>query len=253
MTTTRTNLYDCPFDAITSEAALAQCLAWCDGPRRSHILLTMNASHLCMKRRDAELDRACQNGDLTVADGMSVVWGSHILGDPVPERIAGVDFMTTLLQAASERHYRVFFLGAKQEVLEALSERCKRDFPNAVIAGIQDGYFKEPDHERIIEKIRASEAHMLFVGMPSPFKETWCERHRERLNVPLIMGVGGSFDVLAGYIKRAPKWVQAAGMEWSWRLAMEPRKLWKRYLVTNSEFLWLTAGEAAKRRLHLFK
>lgn len=90
---------------------------------------------------------------------------------------------------------------------------------------------------------------MLFVGMPTPFKETWVERHREQLQVPVIIGVGGSFDVLAGFIKRAPYWVQMAGMEWFWRLMMEPRKLWKRYLTNNSEFGWLAGLEVIARRL----
>ena len=90
---------------------------------------------------------------------------------------------------------------------------------------------------------------MLFVGMPTPFKETWVERHRERLQVPVIVGVGGSFDVLAGFIKRAPHWVQMAGMEWFWRLMMEPRKLWKRYLTLNSEFSWVAGLEVLARRL----
>jgi N-acetylglucosaminyldiphosphoundecaprenol N-acetyl-beta-D-mannosaminyltransferase len=101
----------------------------------------------------------------------------------------------------------------------------------------------------LVEEIRASRADMLFVGMPTPFKETWCERHRERLNVPLIVGVGGSFDVLAGFIKRAPVWVQSLGMEWFWRLLMEPRKLWKRYLTNNSEFIWFAGREIVFRRL----
>ena len=99
------------------------------------------------------------------------------------------------------------------------------------------------DTGRFNEEIRASGAHMLFVGMPTPFKETWCERHRHRLDVPVIMGVGGSFDVLAGFIKRAPRWAQSWGLEWFWRLLMEPRKLWKRYLTTNSEFIWLVLRE----------
>jgi N-acetylglucosaminyldiphosphoundecaprenol N-acetyl-beta-D-mannosaminyltransferase len=247
----RTDLYDCPFDVVTSEQALERCLEWCRGPRASHTLLTINAALLCMKRRDRELDGACRNADLVVADGVSVMWASRLLGDPLPQRIAGVDFMVRLLEAASQHCLKVFFLGAKQEVLDALVARTKRDYPNAEIAGVQNGYFKEADHERIIQAIHDSGAHILFIGMPSPFKEVWSERYRERLNVPVIMGVGGSFDVLAGFIKRAPKWVQGAGMEWSWRLAMEPKKLWKRYLYTNSEFLWLTAGAVLKRRLHL--
>jgi len=114
---------------------------------------------------------------------------------------------------------------------------------------IREGCFGPDDHLPIIEEIRASRADMLFVGMHSPIKETWCERHRQRLNVPVILGVGGSFDVLAGFITRAPRWAQSLGLEWFWRLLMEPRKLWKRYLTTNSEFIWLAGREIIARRL----
>ena len=144
---------------------------------------------------------------------------------------------------------RVYFLGARREVVMKLVECCRSQYPGIEIAGFRDGYFSLADHPRIIEEIRTSEAHMLFVGMPTPFKETWVERHRERLRVPVIVGVGGSFDVLAGFIKRAPRWVQLAGMEWFWRLMMEPRKLWKRYLTLNSEFSLVAGLEVFARRL----
>jgi len=163
--------------------------------------------------------------------------------------VAGVDLMVRLLAAADEHRLRVYFLGAKREVVAALVERCRAQYPGLEIAGFRDGYFGPDDHWRIVKEIRESGAHMLFVGMPSPFKEMWCERHREQLNVPVIMGVGGSFDVLAGFIKRAPRWVQSLGLEWLWRLAMEPRKLWKRYLTTNSEFIWLAGRAIVARRL----
>jgi N-acetylglucosaminyldiphosphoundecaprenol N-acetyl-beta-D-mannosaminyltransferase len=171
------------------------------------------------------------------------------VGERLPERVAGVDLMVALLEAASTHSLSVYFLGAKPEVVSKLVELCKTNWSGARIAGFRDGYFEPQDHAAIVEEIRASGAHMLFVGMPSPFKETWCERHKERLQVPVIIGVGGSFDVLAGYVRRAPLWVQSVGMEWSWRLAMEPRKMWRRYLTTNTEFLWLTAGTVFERRL----
>jgi len=159
---------------------------------------------------------------------MSVVWALRASGQTIPERVAGVDLMARLLTVAGERRLRVYFLGAKREVLSKLVERIRAQHPGLEIAGFRDGYFGPDEHLRIVEEIRASEAHMLFVGMPSPFKETWCERYRQRLQVPVIVGVGGSFDVLAGFIRRAPRWVQSLGMEWFWRLLMEPRKLWKR-------------------------
>jgi exopolysaccharide biosynthesis WecB/TagA/CpsF family protein len=239
------------FDAVTMDGAVARCLEMCRAPRTSRMVITANAYHLCMMRRDRELALACQAGHLTVADGMSVVWALRASGQPVPERVAGVDLMARLLAAAGEHRLRVYFLGARPEVVAALVERCQAQYPGLEIAGFRDGYFSPDDHPRIVEEIRASAAHMLFVGMPSPFKETWCERHRQRLDVPLIMGVGGSFDVLAGFIRRAPRWMQLAGLEWFWRLLMEPRKLVKRYLTTNSEFIWLAGCEIVARRLGL--
>ncbi len=116
------------------------------------------------------------------------------------------------------------------------------------MAGWRDGYFGASDHASIVSEIARLKPHMLFVGMPSPFKETWCERHREALGVPVIVGVGGTFDVLAGYVRRAPRLLQTVGMEWSWRLAMEPRKMWRRYLYTNTEFLGLAAQEVFRYR-----
>ena len=202
-----------------------------------------------MMRRDPELARACRAGDLILADGMSVVWSLRASGRRIPERVTGVDLMARLLAAAGQHRLRVYFLGARRKVVMALVERTRAQYPGIEIAGFRDGYFGPDDHLSIVEEIRASGAQMLFVGMPTPFKETWCERHRERLNVPLIIGVGGSFDVLAGFIKRAPRWVQSLGMEWFWRLLMEPRKLWKRYLTTNSEFIWFAGREIVFRRL----
>lgn len=247
--TDRAELLGLSFDTVTMDAAVARCLELCRAPRTSHMVMTINASHLCMMRRDPELAAACRAGQLIVADGMSVVWALRASGQEAPERVAGVDLMAQLLSAAAEHGLRVYFLGAKPEVVKTLVERSRVLHPKVQIAGFRDGYFGPDDHQRIVEEIRASGAHMLFVGMPTPFKEIWCERHRQRLEVPVIMGVGGSFDVLAGFIKRAPRWAQSLGLEWLWRLMKEPRKLWKRYLTTNSEFIWLAGREIVARRL----
>ena len=232
-------------------SAVERCLQWCLGPRAPHTVITANAAILCMMRRDAELREACRRGDLVLPDGMPVVWTSRLAGVPFPERVAGVDMMVRLLETASERRLSVYFLGARPEVVAELARRCARDYPGLVVAGFRDGYFGPAEQEGVIEQVRRAAPHMLFVGMPSPFKETWCERHRLALDVPVIMGVGGSFDVLAGYVRRAPRLMQSMGLEWSWRLAMEPRKMWKRYLVTNSEYLWLAAREIVSHRTGL--
>ena len=231
------------------ETAVARCLEFCHAPRAAHVVITANAYHLCMMRHNAELASACRAAHLTVADGMPVVWALRASGQPAPERVAGVDLMDRLLAAAAKHRLSIYFLGARREVVEALAKNSRIRYPGIEIAGFRDGYFGPKDHQAIVEEIRASGAHILFVGMPSPFKETWCQRYRERLDVPVIMGVGGSFDVLAGYVKRAPRWMQSAGLEWCWRLLMEPRKLWKRYLTTNGEFIWLAGREIVARRL----
>lgn len=248
----RVDLLGLSFDAMTMNAAVERCLDICRGPRISHTVITANASHLCMLRRDPELARACRAGELVLADGMSVVWSLRASGRLIPERVTGVDLMARLLAAAGQHRLRVYFLGARREVVKELAARAQAQNPGIEVVGFRDGYFGAEDHLSIVEEIRASGAHMLFVGMPTPFKETWCELHRSRLDVPLIIGVGGSFDVLAGVIKRAPRWVQSFGMEWFWRLLMEPRKLWKRYLTTNSEFIWFAGREILFRRLGRF-
>ncbi len=245
----KADLLGVSIDSVSMDEAVETCLELCRAPRAAHTIVTLNASHLCMMRSDPELATACRAGDLTVADGMSVVWALRASGQSIPERVTGVDLMHRLLQAAGDHKLRVYFLGAKPDVVKTLVERVRAEHPGAEIVGYRDGYFTAADHANIVEEIRASGADMLFVGMPSPFKETWCERYRDQLNVPVIMGVGGSFDVLAGFIKRAPVWAQRWGLEWLWRLLMEPGKLWKRYLTYNSQFIWLAGQEIFARRL----
>jgi len=237
------------FDPETMQSAVARCLDWCAAPRAPHTVITANAGVLCMMRRDPQLGEACRSGDLVLADGMSVVWALRLARTPVPERITGVDLMARLLEEGAARGYSAYFLGAREEVIRRLAEECATRYPGLVVAGYRNGYFSPEDQPAIVKEIRARAPHLLFVGMPSPFKEVFCEQFREALDVPVLMGVGGSFDVLAGYVARAPAWLRAVGMEWSWRLLMEPRKMWKRYLTTNTEFLWSAGREALARRL----
>jgi N-acetylglucosaminyldiphosphoundecaprenol N-acetyl-beta-D-mannosaminyltransferase len=238
------------FDAVTLDQAAKRCIDICRRSNNSHVVMTINASHLCMLRRDAELAQACSAADMTVADGMPVVWAIRASGQYMPERVAGIDLMEALLREAASSGLGVYFLGAHQDVVEKLVLICKGRFPQLKVAGFRNGYFGPDQHEVIVDAIRASGAHILFIGLPSPFKEVWSERYRNRLQVPVILGVGGSFDVLAGFIKRAPRLFQSLGLEWFWRLMMEPRKLWRRYLSTNSEFIWLALREVVARRVY---
>jgi N-acetylglucosaminyldiphosphoundecaprenol N-acetyl-beta-D-mannosaminyltransferase len=245
----RLSFLECPFDPVRPEDAIERVVSWCRGPRQPHTIITMNAAVLMMMRSDPALAAAVRNGDLIVADGVPVVWASRLVGTPLPARLAGVDLMLRLLHRASTERLRIFFLGAKEEVVTQLVALCRERFPGAVIAGYRNGYFKEPDYPEVIGQIRDSAADILFIGMPTPFKEIWGEAHRETLGVPAIMGVGGSFDVIAGFIRRAPPWMQELGLEWFWRLLMEPKKMWKRYLVTNTQFVGHVLKHTLRNRM----
>ena len=245
----RADLLGLTFGLVSMDAAVNRCLEWCCGPGVPHTVITANASHLCMMRNDPAFGDACRAGDLIVADGMSVVWALRAAGTTVPERVAGVDLMVRLLQSGGEHNLRVYFLGARPDVVAQLAEESARKYPGLIVAGHRDGYFSAKEHDAIVEEIRDSAAHVLFVGMPSPFKETWCSHYRDRLHIPVIIGVGGSFDVLTGRIPRAPSWMREMGLEWFWRMLKEPRKLWKRYLTTNTQFIWLAGREILVRRV----
>ena len=156
--TERAELLGLGFDTVTMEHAVARCLEMCRAPRASHTVITANASHLCMMRHDPQLARACRSGHLAVADGMSVVWALRASGQPAPERVAGVDLMARLLAAAAEHRLRVYFLGAKREVVSMLVERCRVLYPGLEIAGFRDGYFRSEDHLKAHQNERGSHA-----------------------------------------------------------------------------------------------
>jgi N-acetylglucosaminyldiphosphoundecaprenol N-acetyl-beta-D-mannosaminyltransferase len=247
--TKRIQLLGCPIDVLSMDQTLQQCLSWCREKPSAKTLMTVNAAHLIMMHSDEALRHACVSGDVIVADGMPVVWASRLVGDPLSERVAGVDIMDNLLKLGHEHKLRIFLLGAKQEIIDKLHEIAQHDYPNLIIAGSRNGYFSKQDYPEVIQQIRDSQSDILFIGMPSPFKEVWGEEHRDEFGVSVIIGVGGSFDVIAGYVKRAPLWMQKIGMEWFWRFLMEPRKMWKRYLVNNSLFIFRVGREFFQRRI----
>jgi N-acetylglucosaminyldiphosphoundecaprenol N-acetyl-beta-D-mannosaminyltransferase len=238
--THRIELLGCPFDAIPFSETIERIFAWAkEDERRTHHIITVNVAILMMAREDAKLARAIENADLVVVDGKPLVWTASWLGSPVPEKVSGVDLMREMLEAGNERGLSVYLLGTTQERLDVLERVLRERYPNVVIAGTRNGYFGRPEDAEVVRAIADAKADVLLVGMPAPFKEIWCEEHREALRTPVVLGVGGAFDVMAGFVPRAPRLMQETGLEWAWRLMMEPRKLWKRYLVTNSAFLAL--------------
>lgn len=210
---------------------------------RFHSVLFANAAKVVMAETDERLREALYAADLLAADGQSLVWASRVLGRPLPERVAGIDYMIDLLGVAESHGWRVFFLGGRDEVLEKVEAFCRRNHPRLAIAGSRNGYFPPERDAEIAALVRDSGADVVFVGMPSPRKEFWIVDHGPATGVALAVASGGSFDVIAGAVRRAPLVWQRAGLEWLWRVLQEPRRLWKRYLVTNSRFLARVARE----------
>lgn len=236
----RTELFGAPVDALSMQDVLRVCDRHI--AQRSPLLIgVLNAGKLVKMRRDARLRDAVLAADIFIADGMSVVWAARTLGLPVRERITGIDLMTRLLEQAERRGHSVYLLGASMEVLSGAVERIRALHPQLRIAGQHHGYFSEEEAPEIVARIRACEPDILFVGMSSPKKETFLSRWGRRTGAAVCHGVGGSFDVLAGKVQRAPRIWQRCGCEWLYRLLQEPRRLGKRYLVTNTIFLGLLA------------
>ncbi len=232
------DLFGVPVNMATMSQVLSRAEE-CIAARTSLHLGMVNAAKLVNMRSDALLRDSVLASDMILADGMSVVWASRLLGRRLPERVAGVDLMFELLRVGSEKGYRFYCLGATEEVVAEVVRRIGERYPGAVVAGYRNGYFKETDEAGIIEAINASEADVLFVAMSPPKKEQFLARWAETLRVPVCHGVGGSFDVFAGKVKRAPEIWQKLGMEWMYRVVQEPRRMWRRYLVTNTRFLWM--------------
>ena len=209
----------------------------------------MNAAKVVNAARDANLHEAILSCDVILADGQSVVWASRILGQPLPERVAGIDLFIHLLELADAKSRSVFLLGATPEVIEQVVGVVGTRYPGARLVGHRDGYFT--DEEAVAQEIASSHPDMLFLGMTSPKKEMFLERYQSVMNVPVTHGVGGSFDILAGVTKRAPEAWQRMGMEWAYRLVQEPGRMWKRYLRTNVLFSVMIVRALVSQRLAL--
>lgn len=247
----RSQLFGLELDRLTMRQLLSHC-SFIIESRGTLQIGVLNAAKAVSASKDDLLRTALLDCDILVADGQPIVWASRLLGQPLPERIAGIDLFENLLIEADRSRRSVYLLGAAQEVLDRLCDVISVRFPGLTIAGATNGYFDDTDRERVADEIRGSQADMLFLGMPSPRKENFIAAFGRSLNVPVIHGVGGSFDVLAGLTKRAPLSWQRLGLEWAYRLKQEPRRMWRRYLVGNTAFLGLVVRELLQRRPRQF-
>ncbi len=236
------DLFGLPVNALTMNQVMARVHRAIDRKALLHIGV-ISASKVANMRRNAELREAVLQSDIILADGMSVVWASKVLRKPLPERIAGIDLMTEILRTGNDRGDRVYCFGATDEVLEAVKKHFASQYPGIVIAGSHNGYYDADEEPNIAHDIAESDADVLFVAMSSPMKEQFLARYASQINISVTHGVGGSFDVVAGKVKRAPRIWQKLGCEWLYRVIQEPGRMWKRYLVTNTIFIMMFIGE----------
>ena len=202
--------------------------------------VVINALKVNLMREDPKLREIINTCPLINADGASIVWAAKKLGVPLKERVAGIDLFVNLVRTAAEKGYKIYLFGAKEEVVTKVKEVLEKKYPKLQIVGYRNGYFTEADEPDIVKNMHDSGADMMFVAFSSPKKEYWVNKYLNELNIPFVMGVGGSFDVVAGVTGRAPKWMRDHGMEWFYRFIQEPKRLWNRYMVGNGKFVKYT-------------
>jgi N-acetylglucosaminyldiphosphoundecaprenol N-acetyl-beta-D-mannosaminyltransferase len=243
-------LFGLPVHALTMGEVIQLCERTIDS-RKQLMIGVVNAAKIVNMKRMPALAEAVLQSNLVLADGMAVVWASHLLGQPLPERVTGIDLFEELLKLANQRGYSVYLLGASLEVVGRVSSHIASKYPNVRLAGVRDGYFKDSQAEEIAQEIRIGQPDMVFLGMTSPKKEMFLAQWGEFIAVPICHGVGGSFDVIAGKVKRAPESWQKSGLEWFYRVVQEPRRMWRRYLVTNMVFLGMLLRELLRGQISL--
>jgi N-acetylglucosaminyldiphosphoundecaprenol N-acetyl-beta-D-mannosaminyltransferase len=246
----RENFLGCPVDILTMNETVNLARRAMRGRQRvQHV--AHNVAKFVNMRRDAVLATDVANSDVVSIDGMGIVWGARCVGLPAKVRVTGIDLLTELLAVCADEGFKPYFLGATPEVSQRAAARVRDKYPSIQFAGIKDGYFRADQERQVVENIRNSGADCLFIGMPTPRKEHFLASHRDELNVPFIMGVGGSFDVLAGQVQRAPARMQQLGLEWLYRVYQEPGRMWWRYAKTNTLFAGILLQALVQRSLHV--
>ncbi len=210
--------------------------------------VVINAHKINLMAKNPKLKAIVNDCPLINADGQSIVWAGRMLGYDVPERVTGIDLFSELVAIAAEKGWRPFYFGATEEVVEEVVAKHQAEYPDLEIAGYRNGYFDESESLAIVEQIRDSKADLLFVAFSSPQKEFWINDYKNVMKVPFAMGVGGSFDVIAGKTKRAPVWMQKAGLEWFYRFIQEPRRMFSRSVTGNASFLF----KVGKAKMHRY-
>lgn len=203
----------------------------------------INAALIVESSKNERLMASINNSDLVNIDGMAVVWALRLLGYKVSERVPCPDLADDLMSLAEKRNFSVFLLGASDKSLGLCVKRLLSIYPSLRISGYRNGYFSAEEESSVVQKINEANPDILLLGMPSPKKEFFIETYRDRISIRYSLGVGGYFDIVSSTTRRAPRWLQKMGLEWAYRLIQEPRRMWRRYLIGNVEFIIIIIKE----------
>jgi N-acetylglucosaminyldiphosphoundecaprenol N-acetyl-beta-D-mannosaminyltransferase len=242
----RVEIMGCYIDNLSMQETLAKVESFIkSGKPHQHVVV--NADKLVKASKDPELRRIINECALINVDGMPVVWASRLLGKSLKERVAGVDLFEALVDRAAEKGWRVFFLGARDEVVRGVKDHYESKLPGLQIAGYRTGYWTPQEEAGVVKLIAESRPDLLFVAISSPKKELFLGRYQAEMKIPFAMGVGGTFDVVIGKVKRAPVWMQQWGLEWFYRFLQEPRRMFRRYFIDDLAFFWLLFMELIRK------
>ncbi|MBD8498233.1 WecB/TagA/CpsF family glycosyltransferase [Paenibacillus arenosi] len=237
------SIYGVPFSKMTMQETVDWMTSAIAERRPTHVI-TANPIILMNAIENERHMRIMEQADIIVADGTGIVWAADYIGDPLRERVTGFDLLYELMKQGNEKGWKVYMLGAAPEVVEAAASRLQQLYPGIQIVGCRDGFFTEKEDEAVINEIIQAQPDLLFVARGAETQEPWIARYREQLNVPIMMGVGGSFDVISGKLKRAPKWMRSLRLEWFYRLIKEPWR-YKRMLALP-RFVWKVVRDKGK-------
>ncbi|KJS13189.1 MAG: N-acetylmannosaminyltransferase [Peptococcaceae bacterium BRH_c8a] len=233
----RVEILGAPVDRLTLGQAVDRVAELVSAGRPGRVI-TLNPEYLYRAvTEDKTLMKLVNRADLVTADGEGIVWAGRVAGTPFPERVTGIDLMLASVQRAAQEGWPVFLLGAAPGVAEEAAENLRRQHPGLQVAGTYHGYFKQEEEAAVAERIRDAAPRLLFAALGAPKQERWIDQYIESIGPVVAMGVGGSLDVLAGRVTRAPRWMQQLRIEWLGRLVMEPSR-WRRILVLP-RFAWL--------------
>ena len=248
MTEERTSLLNTFYDDFSMDETLERIKKSIESKKQIHHVV-INSAKIVALQKDLELRESVNSSDIISLDGQAVVWAARFLNNPAKERVAGIDLMVNLIEMASKNNFKIYLLGAKEEVVSKLASIYAQKYGKDLVVGYRNGYFTKEQEKDVIAEIAQSKPDMLFVAITSPKKENLLFQYKNELNsVGFIMGVGGSFDVLTGLTQRAPLWMQNAGLEWFYRFMQEPKRMWKRYLIGNFKFIALVLKEKFKAK-----